>query len=239
MKKTIALFTALLTLSVPAHAGIKDRIDLDNQHPAELLIQDEQGSSVVFWSVASEVWIELFRTSGEIEGFVEDPDSSLSFIKSDGRLWQWRNDAYVPQVSEEAIVQGPLSDEDYAAAAEFIGDFDQIPANSPVNMQIDMEYSGKVEKAALIASPIFCSLGGTNCPVVVFLGGKPSNLVYISLNQSWGFSEHLNANGIPLLESQQEKSLLLIDIETRTETIIEGIRPTKAEPQYPYPRDFD
>ena len=229
----------LFLSALPTWADTKTQVDLDGIPPQELLTTNDEGSQVHFWSAQNELWIEVFSTEGVVEGFSEDPQSSLSRIKSGGRFWQWRNDAYVPLVAEEPIFEGPLSDEDLAAAVQFIGDYDTVPANSVANTLVRIETGGRVDKIALLGGSVFCSLGGTNCPLVAFIGGKPSGIAYVSINLPWGFSSEVGSNGFPVLEVQQEKSIILKDMETGAETVIDGLPPVRSEPQQQMPRDFE
>lgn len=238
MKRMLGSLLVLLCLSVEAQADTKERIDLDNIAPSELLIAEGDVWTVHYWSSQNGMWLELFRSDSEIEGFVEDPQSSLSQIKSDGRFWQWRDVAYVPLVSQDPITSGPLSNEDFSKAVEFVGDFDEVPENSPANMELAIEVAGEPSIGALLGGTVFCSLGGTNCPIVLFKDGEPQSAVYVTLSQSWGISRRFNENGYPYIETQQEKSLLLVDGETGEEVELLGIAPRRSELKLQSPKDL-
>lgn len=238
MRQILGALSVSLCLATAAQADTKETIDLDNMAPAELLITEGDVRTVHYWSSQNEMWLELFRSNSEIEGFAEDPQSSLSQIKSGGRFWQWRDVAYVPLVSQEPIISGQLTDEDFAMAVEFIGDFEDVPENSPANMELSIEVAGEPSTGALLGGTVFCSLGGTNCPIVIFKDGAPQSAVYVTISQSWGVSRRSNDNGFPYIESQQENSLLLIDGETGEEVELQGIAPSRSEPQPQSPKDL-
>lgn len=233
-----------VTLGVPilmagfASAATVEKIDLDGVAPSEIVISDDGVQTVNYWSPQNGMWLELLRTDAKIEGVADDPQSALRLIKSDGRYWQWRNDAYVPLVAQEAASAGDLADDVFAQAVEFIGDFDEVPPNTPANIKIDITIDGRPSMAALLGGGVFCSMGGTNCPVVVFHDGSPKSKVYVNLSQAWGFSPQVNEHGYPYVESQLERAVLLIDSETGAETELAGISPKASEPQPQTPKDL-
>lgn len=238
MRRILGTLSVVLSLASAAQADSKETIDLDNAAPAELLITEGDSRTVHYWSRQNEMWLELFRSNSDIEGFAEDPQSSLSQIKSGGRFWQWRDDAYVPLVSQEPILSGELTDEVFAKAVMFLGDFDEVPENTPANMELAIEVAGEPSIGALLGGTVFCSLGGTNCPIVIFKDGSPQSAVYVTISQSWGISLRSNANGFPYVETQQEKSLLMIDSQSGEEFEIQGITPRRSEPQPQSPKDL-
>lgn len=239
MKQIGAILSLIAVVAAgSAEAETKETIDLDHVAPAELLIVDGDVRTIHYWSVQNGLWLELFRSNTEIEGIADDPQSALSQIKSGGRYWQWRNDAYVPLVAEQAVIAGELDDSLFEKAAAFLGEFDEVPDNSPANMKVAIEIGGEPSIAALLGGTVFCSMGGTNCPIIIFKDGEPQSAVYVTISQPWGMSRGVNQNGYPYIESQLDHSLLLIDTETGEENGLPGIAPKQSDPQPQRPKDL-
>lgn len=215
----------------------KDILDLDGKLPPEQLEDWQGGKRVLFWSVPDGLWIDIFRAKS-VSGLVDDDRSFFKRIVSEGRQWQWRNIGFVPLVSDPAVASGPTTDADFAAAlVPFETDLGEIPGNSPANLTfLYTTASGENVKAVRLVTTSICALGGTTCPLVVLREARPPKPVFFSLDGTWGFFE---AGDNLLVEHQEEKGIMQIDVETGVVNRLEAVVPVAAESPPKNPRHVE
>jgi hypothetical protein len=172
------------------------------------------------------MWLEVFRGVGEIEVAPEESSGALAAFRNNGRLWSWVDNAYVPQIGQMASYSDVLDEDRYNAAVGATGLLETVPPTSPANQSLTVRVDGQDVEGVLLGSSVFCSMGGSFCPVVFFKDNSDPVVGYLNMAFDWGVAD---GGEDLILENLGYRELVVTNLATDQISEIVALPPRPSE----------